>query len=340
MELTEEKIFTAFGLDPTSANNPGAAAPEDQSEEQTDPAYPQGTQGERDTEPADTETGSESSQEENEDEDPSEDAEEEADSTEDDADGAGAPGGMQTAEERRANAARRRQQETQAAIAAAVQQALQQQAQQYAAQQQAFFQQAQLTNPFTKQPITNMEEFQAWQRAQNDARIQQELKSGKLTMETLSQMVNEAMQAQTRNVAQEAEIAHQNAAAAQQAQQFQKDVEAQLTEIRKADPSIQSVGDLLKKPYSTEFYAAVKRGNNFLDAFYLATRNQAAAQAAASARQRTMNSMNSKAHMKRTGIGGKAGATITPEEEEMYHLFNPNATPEQIQAYQNKTKKG
>lgn len=340
MELTEERIFSAFGLDPASANNPDAADPEDQGEEQTDPAYP-GTQGEREPEPAEAATESETDQEEDTEEETDEGEEgEEDDGTEDDADGAGAPGGLQTAEERRANAARRRQQETQAAVNAAVQQALQQQAQQFAAQQQAFFQQAGLTNPFTKQPITNMDEFRAWKQAQEDARIQAELKSGKLTMETLNQMVSEAVQTQTRNAAQEAEINRQNAAAQQQAQQFQQDVAAQLAEIRKTDPSIQSVADLLNKPYSNEFYAAVKRGNNYLDAFYLATRNQAAAQAAASARQRTMNSMASKAHMKRTGINGKAGATITPEEEKMYRLFNPNATPEQIQAFQNKTKKG
>ena len=340
MELTEERIFSAFGLDPASANNPDAADPEDQGEEQTDPAYP-GTQGEREPEPAEAATESETDQEEDTEEETDEGEEgEEDDGTEDDADGAGAPGGLQTAEERRANAARRRQQETQAAVNAAVQQALQQQAQQFAAQQQAFFQQAGLTNPFTKQPITNMDEFRAWKQAQEDARIQAELKRGKLTMETLNQIVSEAVQTQTRNAAQEAEINRQNAAAQQQAQQFQQDVAAQLAEIRKTDPSIQSVADLLNKPYSNEFYAAVKRGNNYLDAFYLATRNQAAAQAAASARQRTMNSMASKAHMKRTGINGKAGATITPEEEKMYRLFNPNATPEQIQAFQNKTKKG
>jgi hypothetical protein len=347
MELTEERIFSAFGLDPAypqgtqSANNPDAADPEDQGEEQTDPAYP-GTQGEREPEPAEAATESETDQEEDTEEETDEGEEgEEDDGTEDDADGAGAPGGLQTAEERRANAARRRQQETQAAVNAAVQQALQQQAQQFAAQQQAFFQQAQLTNPFTKQPITSMEEFQAWKQAQNDARIQQELKSGKLTVETLTQLVSEAVQ-QTPAVQQAQQLAAQQKAAAeaQERQQFQQGVEAQLAEIRKTDPSIQSVADLLNKPYSNEFYAAVKRGNNYLDAFYLATRSQAAAQAAASARQRAMNSMASKAHMKRTGINGKAGATITPEEEKMYRLFNPNATPEQIQAFQNKVKKG
>jgi hypothetical protein len=338
MELTEEKLYAAFGLTPGNqgGNEPEIAEPA--AGGQTAPASPQ---GEREPEPADPATESETDQEEDTEEETAEGEEGEEDNgTEDDADGAGAPGGLQTAEERRANAARRRQQETQAAVNAAVQQALQQQAQQFAAQQQAFFQQAGLTNPFTKQPITNMDEFRAWKQAQEDARIQAELKSGKLTMETLNQMVSEAVQTQTRNAAQEAEINRQNAANQQQAQQFQQDVAAQLAEIRKTDPSIQSLADLLNKPYSNEFYAAVKRGNNYLDAFYLATRNQAAAQAAASARQRTMNSMASKAHMKRTGINGKAGATITPEEEKMYRLFNPNATPEQIQAFQNKTKKG
>lgn len=328
MELTEEKIFTAFGLDQTSANNPGVAAPDGQ--DGTDPA----ASGANEPEPADPADGGESEQEaaaEDDAEDGSGDEETEEENE---------PTG-QSAEERRANAARRRQQERQDEINAAVQQALQQQAQQYATQQQAFFRQAQLTNPFTKQPITNMEEFQAWKQAQNDARIQQELKSGKLTVETLNQLVSEAVQ-QTPAVQQAQQLAAQQQAAAeaQERQRFQQDVEAQLAEIRKTDPSITKLADLLARPYSKEFYAAVARGNNFVDAFYLATRNQAAAQAAASAQQRAMNSVNSKAHMKRTSIGGKAGATITPAEEKMYHVFNPTASPEQIQAFQNKVKKG
>lgn len=328
MELTEEKIFTAFGLDQTSANNPGVAAPDGQ--DGTDPA----ASGANEPEHADPADGDESEQEAAAEEDTEDGSEDEGAGEENESTG-------QSAEERRANAARRRQQERQDEINAAVQRALQQQAQQYAAQQQSFFQQAGLTNPFTKQPITNMEEFQAWKQAQNDARIQQELKTGKLTMETLNQLVGEAVR-QTPAVQQAQQLAAQQQAAAeaQERQQFQQDVEAQLAEIRKTDPSITKLADLLARPYSKEFYAAVARGNNFVDAFYLATRSQAAAQAAASAQQRAMNNIRGKDHMKRTNIGGKAGATITPAEERMYRVFNPNASPEQIQAFQNKVKKG
>lgn len=324
MELTEEKIFSAFGLD-TSEKNPEGADPDSQSSEQPD------TAGEREPEFADPVLEPGTDQEDDEEDGGDEDSAEEA----------AAPGGLQTAEERRANAARRRAQETQAAINAAVQEALAQQKEQNDQALADFFKQAGLTNPFTKQPITNMEEFRAWKQAQSDARLQQELRSGKLTQETLKEMIDAAVQ-QTPAV--QAAIQQQEQAedetARRKEQQFQRDVEAQLTEIRKSDPSIQSVRDLLDRPWSRDFYAAVKRGNNFLDAYYLATRSQAAAKAAASAQQRTLNNMRSKEHLKRTGLGGRAGATITPDEEQMYHLFNPEATPEQIQAFQNRVKKG
>ena len=130
--------------------------------------------------------------------------------------------------------------------------------------------------------------------------------------------------------------------AAEQASQaeMEREVERQLSEIRKKDPSIKTVADLMNRPYSKEFYAAVQRGNNFLDAFYLATRDQEQAVTAEAARQSAMNNMNGKKHLRATGIGGKAGATVTAEERKMFKLFNPEASDADIQKYQNKYAKG
>ena len=105
-------------------------------------------------------------------------------------------------------------------------------------------------------------------------------------------------------------------------------------------PAMDTLVQTRKMQYSRAFYEAVARGNNFLDAFYLATRQQATAQAAASAQQRAMNNIRSKDHLKRTGMGSKPGATVTEEERRLYKLFNPGATDDQIQAFQNRVKKG
>ena len=330
MELTEEKIFSAFGL--TRQEEPGN--PNTDQENNTGAAGEQ--EGSRGQEPSGVETTTDNQEE------PGACTEEIGDEDEDGAEETHLTEGTrpQSKEERRANAARRRQQEQQEAINAAVQQALQQQAQENANAMAAFFQSAGLTNPFTQKPITNMEEFNEWRQAQDEARLEQELKSGKLTRETLAAVIGSALE-QTPAMQQFRQTAQQQSQEeAARKQAFERDVENQLAEIRKSDPSIQRLTDLLDKPYSKEFYSAVKRGNNFLDAYYLATRQQANAQAAASAQQRAMNSMRSKEHMRRTSMGNKPGATITPEEERMYRLFNPGASSEEIQKFQNKVKKG
>lgn len=314
MEITEEKIYSAFGLNPEGANDPEPADPDDQVEET--PA----AEGEEETEPAD----------------PDEAAAEEDNLEEDAEDEDGGDAG-QPLEERRANAARRRQQERQAAIDAAVQQERERLQQENEANMQAFFQRAGLVNPFTKKPITNMQEFNEWKTAQEDARIQQELQSGKLTTETLQQLIERSPVVQQARAAAEQQ---QREAEAQQAQQFERDVQTQLAEIQKADPSIRELADLMHRPWSAAFYEAVKRGNNFKDAYFLATRELTQAQTAAAAKQQAINNIKSKDHLRRTGVGGKPGATVTEAERRLYKVFNPGVTDDQIQAFQNKVKKG
>ena len=286
MELTEEKIFSAFGIDPQreeGANDP-------------DPAEPEKTNTEEDTEEQQPEEIEAETGDAGQEDDQPEPAPPEAGQTE------------QTPEERRANAARRREAEKQQAIQTAVQQALQQRDQETEAAMKTFFAKAGLTNPFTKEPITNMEEFDAWDKAREDARIQQELKNGKLTEETLQALIERNPAVQQAREAAEQRRQEEEAA---QARAFEQSVQAQLAEIRKSDPSIKELGDLMKRPYSAEFYAAVKRGNNFLDAFYLATRSQAIEQAASAARQQAISNRESKNHLHRTGMGNKPGAPIT-----------------------------
>lgn len=314
MELTEEKIASAFGLNSTGENDPEPADPDNQAE--VNPAV----EGENDPEPAETDYAA---------------AGEQNEELPDNGEGNG--DAVQSVEERRTNAARRRRQEQQAAIDAAVQQERKRLEQDNAAAMQTFFQQAGLVNPFTKQPITNMEEFNAWKRAQEDARIQQELQSGRLTTETIQQLIERSPTVQ--QARQAAEQRQQENEAARK-QQFERDVQAQLAEIQKADPSIHELSDLMKRPWSSAFYTAVKRGNNFKDAFFLATRDQAAAQAAAAAKQQAISNIQSKDHLRRTSFDSKPGATVTEAERKFYKLFNPGVTDDQIQSFQNKVKKG
>ena len=311
MEITEEKLYAAFGVQKDAGEKESDDA--DQIEE-------------AETETEDGQTADNAS-----DDEPAEEQETVAE-TESETEGDG-----QSVEERRENAARRRQAEQQAAIDAAVQAALEKQRQQYDAERAEFFQQAGVVNPFTNEPITNMDEFRAWREEQDNRKLQKELQSGKLTKETLDGLIDQHPAVQAARQAQE-----QEAARAQKAQEqaFLQNVEEQLKEIRKTDPSIQNVSDLMNRPYSPAFYEAVQRGNNFQDAFYLATRGMQFEDVEEKARQSAINNLTGKNHLKATGIGGRAGANVSPEEREMYRLFNPHATDQEIQKFQNKFKKG
>lgn len=312
MEITEEKLYNAFGLTGEKEREPAEPA-----EPETEPAS-----GDTESQTATTESPEEPE------ENPAEEPEEDPSQDE---------GESQSPEERRENAARRRQAELQTAIQEAVQEALRQREEQYLSEQDLFFRQAGLVNPFTKKPITNMEEFQAWREEQDNQKLQRELQSGKLTKETLNDLIEKhpAVQA-AKQKQQEAE----QQAEAQREEAFRRNVEQQLIEIRKTDPSITSISDLMNRPYSQAFYEAVKRGNNFADAFYLATRGQEKEQIAEAARQSAVNNLTGKNHLKPTSFGGKAGATVTAEDRKMYRLFNPDASDEAIQKYQNKYMKG
>lgn len=322
MEITEEKLYAAFGLDPNKGEKDPETAeqgaeqnePEEENDQAAETTEPENESGDADTGDDEPEDGDEGQSE----------AEEEE-------------SGEQTVEERRANAAKRRQAEQQAAIDAAVKKAMEERDEEHRKEMETFFQQAGLVNPFTKEAITDMEGFNAWRKEQDNRRLQNELQTGKLTRETLDQLIDEHPAVQAAREAQQRE-----SQAAEQASQaeMEREVERQLSEIRKKDPSIKTVADLMNRPYSKEFYAAVQRGNNFLDAFYLATRDQEQAVTAEAARQSAMNNMNGKKHLRATGIGGKAGATVTAEERKMFKLFNPEASDADIQKYQNKYAKG
>ena len=178
-DFTEAQVYEAFGLE-QGAQGQEVAAPA------SDPEQAQ-TSGENDQEVAAPEGGDDNGQgvateptaDDAGPEDPESDAGEDIE-----------PGkAPQTTEQRRQNAARRRQQEQarhQAQIDQAVQAARQQMEEQHAAQMKEFFAKAGLKNTITGEPITNMDQFDTWNQQFSDAKLQRELKAGKLTPEGLA----------------------------------------------------------------------------------------------------------------------------------------------------------
>lgn len=335
-DFTEQQVFDALGLgeqeQEAAAPAPGGdTAPETNEAERTHQEAPaDGAGGEQEQDPAAPAPGGEDTDPES-----GEPGEQEKDGGKPAAEGAGKKQPM-TEEQRKEAAAQRRRAETQAAIDKAVEEAVKAEKDRSKAEMDAFFAAAALKNTITGKPITNMEEFNAWKQAFEAAKLQKDLKAGRLTPEALQKVIEQtpAMQQVQQMVQRQDEQQRQQAQEAAQVR-----VDQEIAEIHKLDPSINTVKDLLTMPKAKEFYALVKKGNSFLDAFRLANFETLAAKRADAARQQAMNNARSKDHLTATGSQRGAGAAqVPPDEMAMFRLLNPGATDAEIQAYYNKQK--
>ena len=259
-------------------------------------------------------------------------------------------------EQRARNAQRRRQQETQAAIQRAVQEERQRQEQNLA----DIFREIGLRDS-KGQPITNVEELRSWKQAADLARVQKELKSGTLSADGLSALVREALRqsgqiqtgsAHTAGQKQDGVSERPTAEAGgqtgspggqqrnQERQVTQEQVDQELAEIHRLDPSVETLEDIMGMDTRDAFVAAVRRGNSFLDAFRLANFDRLQTARAEAARQQAMNNARGKDHLTGTGTPqGTGAATVPADEMRAFKLFNPTATEAEITAWYNKHKK-
>lgn len=257
-----------------------------------------------------------------------------------DADGGGTEGGddgSMPPEQRRANAARRRQKEQQEAVNAAVEAALEAERNKANAQMQAFFAKAGLKDTFTGESITNMEQFEQWSRKFEQAKLEQDLKKGKLTPESLATAIgNHPVMQQAAQAMQQQEQQRRQ----QEREVDQARIQTEIQEIGKLDASIKTVQDLLNMPRAKEFYDFVGKGYSFLDAYRLANFDALTARTAEAAKQQALNNARGKDHLNATGNPRGEGAMQVPAKDmAMFRMFNPNATEAEIQVYYNKYKK-
>ncbi len=246
-----------------------------------------------------------------------------------------------TPEQRRENAARRRQQEQarqQTAIDQAVQLALKQERSKHESEMKSFFGAAGLKNTVTGEPITSMEQFNAWQKQFADARLERELKAGKLSQEGLATAIG------NHPIVQQAKQLVDQAAAAKEAEQTsaaKTKIESEIAEIHKIDESINSLEDLTKAPYWPQLYGMTRRGYSLKDAHFLLNYERLEQAKMEAARQQAMLNARGKDHLGASSTPRGGGAASVPAADmAMFRLFNPGATDAEIQAYYNKNKKG
>ena len=244
----------------------------------------------------------------------------------------------QTPEQRRANAARRRRQEQQAAIDQAVEAARQQERDSHDAQMKDFFAKAGLKNTITGAPITNMDEFNSWSQQFEQAKLQRELKAGKLTPEALTAAIgNHPI------IKQAQQLIDQDAAGrkAQEDAAAKARIDEEIAQIHAIDASVNSLEDLSKAPYWPQLYAMTKKGYSIKDAHFLLNYERLEQAKNEAAREQALANARGKNHMTPAATPRGGGSITVPAADlAMFRQFNPNATDAQIQAYYNKYMKG
>ena len=182
-----------------------------------------------------------------------------------------------------------------------------------------------LTNPYTKEPIKNKADYDAYRAKEDEDRRAKLLKKAGMSEEEFAKL--EAEQPEIKAQLEEAREAKRQAAAAA--------MNEQMRQIHELDPEINTIEDLAKMPNYAQFYRFVKQNRlSLVEAYRLANMERLSARTAAATKQAAINAAQSKAHLEATKSRGKGGdvPAISAEVLEYYRAINPKATEAEIRA--------
>lgn len=182
-----------------------------------------------------------------------------------------------------------------------------------------------LTNPYTKEPIKNKADYDAYRAKVDEDRRAKLLKKSGMSEEEFVKLAAE--QPEIKAQLEEAREAKRQAAAAA--------MNEQMRQIHELDPEINTIEDLAKMPNYAQFYRFVKQNRlSLVEAYRLANMERLSARTAAATKQAAMNAAQSKAHLEATKARGKGGdVTVVPNDvREYYRMINPKATEAEVKA--------
>lgn len=233
-------------------------------------------------------------------------------------------------EERHQNAARRRKRE----VEAAVERARQEEREKFQEKEKSFFARAGLKNPYTDKPLENYADFEEWYATQSSKQMEKNLQEGRLTREDLIHAVEQLPVVQELQQMKE-RLARQQRQ--EQEQEFQQQVESELEQIRKLDPSVHNLSDILRMNTGPAFSRYVQeKGLSYLEAFELANAQQISQRRAEREKQRAVNAVASKRHLAPTGGNADNSLSVPKDVAALYRALDPTMSPQQIQREHNR----
>lgn len=192
-----------------------------------------------------------------------------------------------------------------------------------------------MVNPYTKQPITNRAEYDAYKQQFDIDKKSRVLKGSGMSEEEFKQFVSELPEVKA---AREEKEAAEKEARAVREEKAKAMIDEQITEIGKLNSDIKSIADLKKAPNYQRFYELVKKGNTLVDAYKLANMEDIMASGLTATKQAAINAVSGKKHLDRTTTRGAGAVTVPKDIADAYRAFNPDVTDAEIQAHYNKYK--
>lgn len=234
---------------------------------------------------------------------------------------------QQSRQERAENARRRRQKEIDDAVKAAVE------AERQASKQRldAFFKQAKMKNQHNGgSDILSLEDAEAWAQADRMARVQANLKKGQLTAEDMQALIEESPAVKA---LQQSQSRQEQQAQEESRQRFAMSVETELAEIRKLNPKVQSLQDILAMDTGKQWASYIQNnGMSYLDAYKLANYDKLVQAAQQTAQAGAQMREQGKRHLKPDTPRGQGAIEVPKKIKDNYRIFQPDLTDAEIEA--------
>jgi hypothetical protein len=192
-----------------------------------------------------------------------------------------------------------------------------------------------LKDPYSGRPITNKAEMDAYRASHGEAERKRVQEKAGMTPEAFEQFVDtlpEVAEAKAAKAAADAQLQR-----AQEAE-FRQTVQRELEEIKKLNPNITAVGDILQMETADAFRKNVSAGMNYLEAYKLANFDSIVSRAAELGKRDVQAREKGKEHLSRTGGRGTGSAPVPADVMAEYRTFLPNATEDEIRAHYNRAK--
>lgn len=175
------------------------------------------------------------------------------------------------------------------------------------------------TNPITGLPIQNEKDYFAALDAQKEMAIRQRIaQTGRVEPSDLETLVNKRVSdaMAVREAQMRAEVESQRTRA-----EGERQLNEQMAELSKMDPSIKSFEDLLSMENFSEFDALVRKGTDLVSAYKAVNYDKAKATTAKAATQAAINSARGKSHLAPVGGSKTDDSGLTTEDLEIWHRF-------------------